>query len=125
MPTGTSQNDPGRWTFCPNCLTVYDDYGKPVNPIHLWQSRSPPRTRQRRPTLTPEFLFQPTVEHPLGAPGIELLVTGVDALYQVHSDDLITADDGLLRELQGDAARRAGIRRTLGVRRAAGRCRPS
>jgi hypothetical protein len=24
-------NDPGRWTWCPDCLTVYDDYGKAVN----------------------------------------------------------------------------------------------
>ena len=23
----------GRWTFCPDCLTVYDDYGKSVNQI--------------------------------------------------------------------------------------------
>jgi hypothetical protein len=22
-----------RWTWCPDCLTVYDDYRKPVNPI--------------------------------------------------------------------------------------------
>jgi len=27
------QDDPGRWTWCPDCLTVYDDYGKAVNPI--------------------------------------------------------------------------------------------
>jgi hypothetical protein len=26
-------NDAGRWTWCPDCLTVYDDYGKPVNGI--------------------------------------------------------------------------------------------
>jgi hypothetical protein len=26
-------NDPGRWTSCPDCLTLYDDYGKAVNPI--------------------------------------------------------------------------------------------
>ncbi len=26
-------DDPGRWTWCPTCLTVYDDYGTPVNPI--------------------------------------------------------------------------------------------
>lgn len=25
--------DPGRWTWCADCLTVYDDYGAPVNPI--------------------------------------------------------------------------------------------
>jgi hypothetical protein len=25
--------DPGRWTWCPDCLTVYDDYGTSVNPI--------------------------------------------------------------------------------------------
>jgi len=23
----------GRWTWCAACLTVYDDYGHPVNPI--------------------------------------------------------------------------------------------
>ena len=27
------EHDPGRWTFCPDCLTVYDDYGKAVNQI--------------------------------------------------------------------------------------------
>jgi hypothetical protein len=26
-------NDPGRWTWCADCLTVYDDYGVAVNPI--------------------------------------------------------------------------------------------
>ena len=26
-------NDPGRWRWCPDCLTVYDDYGKAVNQI--------------------------------------------------------------------------------------------
>jgi hypothetical protein len=26
-------NDRGRWTWCPDCLTVYDDYGKVVNRI--------------------------------------------------------------------------------------------
>jgi hypothetical protein len=26
-------NDPGRWTWCPDCLTLFDDYGKPVNLI--------------------------------------------------------------------------------------------
>jgi hypothetical protein len=25
--------DAGRWTWCADCLTVYDDYGTPVNPI--------------------------------------------------------------------------------------------
>ena len=25
--------DAGRWSFCPDCLTVFDDYAKPVNPI--------------------------------------------------------------------------------------------
>ena len=29
--------DPGRWTFCPDCLTVYDDYGKAVNEIMEWR----------------------------------------------------------------------------------------
>jgi hypothetical protein len=27
------ENDPGRRTFCPDCLTLYDDYGKPVKPL--------------------------------------------------------------------------------------------
>jgi hypothetical protein len=22
------EGDPGRWTWCPDCLTVYDDYGE-------------------------------------------------------------------------------------------------
>ena len=26
-------NDPGRWTWCPDCLTVYDDHGNAVNRI--------------------------------------------------------------------------------------------
>jgi hypothetical protein len=26
-------DDPGRWTRCRDCLTLYDDYGTPVNPI--------------------------------------------------------------------------------------------
>ena len=26
-------NDAGRWTWCPDCLTVYDDYGKAVSRI--------------------------------------------------------------------------------------------
>jgi hypothetical protein len=26
-------NDPGRWTRCPNCLTIFDDYGVAVNLI--------------------------------------------------------------------------------------------
>jgi hypothetical protein len=26
-------NDPGRWTWCPDCLTLDDDYGTPVNAI--------------------------------------------------------------------------------------------
>jgi hypothetical protein len=36
-------NDPGRWTWCPDCLTTYDDYGRAVNTIQ--KSRSS-RTRQ-------------------------------------------------------------------------------
>jgi hypothetical protein len=27
------ENDPGRWTFCPDCLTVYDDHVKAINQI--------------------------------------------------------------------------------------------
>ena len=30
-------NDPGRWTWCPDCLTLYDDYGKAVNQIREFQ----------------------------------------------------------------------------------------
>ncbi len=27
-------SDPGKWkTWCPNCLTLFDDYGQAVNPI--------------------------------------------------------------------------------------------
>jgi hypothetical protein len=26
-------NDSGRWMWCPDCLTLYDDYGKAVNRI--------------------------------------------------------------------------------------------
>jgi len=26
-------HDPGQWTYCPDCLTVFDDYQLPVNPI--------------------------------------------------------------------------------------------
>jgi hypothetical protein len=27
------ESDPGRWTWCPDCLTIHDDYGKVVNII--------------------------------------------------------------------------------------------
>ena len=27
-------NDRGCWTWCPDCLTLFDDYGQPVNVIH-------------------------------------------------------------------------------------------
>ena len=26
-------DDPGKWTLCSACLTLYDDYGTAVNPI--------------------------------------------------------------------------------------------
>jgi hypothetical protein len=26
-------DDPGRWTWCPACLTLYDDFGVTVNRI--------------------------------------------------------------------------------------------
>jgi hypothetical protein len=26
-------NDPGRWTWCADCLTLSDDYGVAVNPM--------------------------------------------------------------------------------------------
>lgn len=33
------ENDPGRWTWCPDCLTVYDDFGTPVNEIEEFDSK--------------------------------------------------------------------------------------
>jgi hypothetical protein len=30
-------NDSGRWSWCPDCLTVYDDYGRTVNQIRELQ----------------------------------------------------------------------------------------
>ena len=38
VPRGGCQREPcerdrGRWSFCPDCMTVYDDYLKPVIPI--------------------------------------------------------------------------------------------
>jgi hypothetical protein len=30
-------NDCGRWTWCPDCLTLYDDYGKAVNRMREFQ----------------------------------------------------------------------------------------
>jgi hypothetical protein len=32
-PTRTCERDAGRWTSCPDCQSVFDDYGKAVNPI--------------------------------------------------------------------------------------------
>jgi hypothetical protein len=31
----SSANEPAgmRWTWCPDCLTLYDDYRNPVNPM--------------------------------------------------------------------------------------------
>lgn len=28
------ERDSGRWSVCPDCLTVYDDYGKAINQIY-------------------------------------------------------------------------------------------
>jgi hypothetical protein len=42
-------NDPGRWTWCPDCLTRHDDYGKPVNPIAELRQR---KTVKTFPTTT-------------------------------------------------------------------------
>ncbi len=25
------EDDPSRWTFCPDCLTAYDEYDAPLN----------------------------------------------------------------------------------------------
>ena len=32
-------DDAGRWSWCPDCLTLYDDYGKPVNGIQSLRHR--------------------------------------------------------------------------------------
>lgn len=37
------QHDPGRWTWCPDCLTLHDDYGIPINPIPALASAHRPR----------------------------------------------------------------------------------
>lgn len=34
----TLTNDAGRWSWCPDCLTIYDDYGKAVNQIPEFQA---------------------------------------------------------------------------------------
>ena len=31
------ESESGRWTWCPDCLTVYDDYGVPLNPVSVHQ----------------------------------------------------------------------------------------
>jgi hypothetical protein len=33
----TLSNEPGgmHWTWCPDCLTLYDDYRNPVNPLSV------------------------------------------------------------------------------------------
>ena len=31
------ERDSGRWTWCPDCATVYDDYGVPINPVSMRQ----------------------------------------------------------------------------------------
>jgi hypothetical protein len=31
------EQDAGRWTWCPDCLTLFDDYGVPVNPLSVRQ----------------------------------------------------------------------------------------
>jgi hypothetical protein len=42
-------DDPGRWTWCPDCLTLYDDYGKAVNQIPELRPRNAVKTF---PTIT-------------------------------------------------------------------------
>jgi hypothetical protein len=32
------ERDAGRWTFCPDCLTVFDDYQIAVNPIREFRT---------------------------------------------------------------------------------------
>jgi hypothetical protein len=39
------KNDVGRWTWCPDCLTVYDDYQKVVNPIPEGDASRVPQAR--------------------------------------------------------------------------------
>jgi len=31
------EGDSGRWTWCPDCATLFDEYGVPLNPISLRQ----------------------------------------------------------------------------------------
>ena len=31
------ESESGRWTWCPDCLTVYDDCGVPLNPVSMRQ----------------------------------------------------------------------------------------
>ena len=45
-PRGTCRqeplaNDPGRWTWCADCLTLYDDYGQAVNRILITGAPAP------------------------------------------------------------------------------------
>jgi hypothetical protein len=49
VPRGACQrelltNDSGRWTWCADCLTVYDDYGRAVNRIPDLETRKPQLT---------------------------------------------------------------------------------
>ena len=39
------ENDRGRWTWCPDCLTLYDDYGKAVNRVPEMQQKTCAPTR--------------------------------------------------------------------------------
>ena len=31
------EQDAGRWTYCPDCATIYDDFAVPVNPLSARQ----------------------------------------------------------------------------------------
>jgi hypothetical protein len=31
------ERDAGRWSCCPECLPVFDDYGVPINPVSARQ----------------------------------------------------------------------------------------
>jgi hypothetical protein len=49
VPRGAYQpepltNDPGRWASCPDCLTLFDDYGKAVNQIPEHRPRNAVKT---------------------------------------------------------------------------------
>jgi hypothetical protein len=51
-----------RWTWCPDCLTVYDDYRKPVNPIPMVAKFFTEGVLVRRLQTLPFLPCQPTLD---------------------------------------------------------------